>query len=861
MEGDAKYPMQRRAWTVKRRRAAQCGHGTAVLVLASALGYLGQKPVHGKVFRFAPIVKGTPVPKSRVLDDAGAVLDIPRAETFSERWRPILDETTEDGSHNEDDAVREHRYGIHALYTVSEIVMSALNVDRTVEPTPVSLLVHRPRLEKAKAELWSICECLPRGTAGLKESDARVSSHTILDIDHHAWRAALLVAGTAQDLLNCTISLQQAIPPSWILSRFRKQMFENDTNLLFPHDRNNVRDAGDIHLRPVDYAAPCDAVAPVALRIYALDRCIGANYEAGHCVGQPKKNSAANRAVDVFFAGYASLPKYEHRPLRIAGGVAWSHSCVLSPVCSRGNGHRGKCNAALLSSSLKFPRTLQESQARQQRMEREHREAAAAAERARKVQEQRLAARSIKKEQVKKEALERADLKQRQIQEHIRILQAAQAAAAAKAQQVGAASSSMKHFVGKAGAMPVAAKYPKALTAINGAGGVPMVRTAGIMGHKSALGNGGTISRPPLQTAKKQIISSSQGATTGAPMPSSVPASYRPHPPPSGAEPGVSSGAAVKATGAQMQMQMQRVAPLKPGMKNMTPVGSKPTNPTNSTLLYKNMAHRALPSGVGGAGGSGLAVPNPLKSRVAPPKISSTTSDLPLTPNPLLKHKIPSVPVPATDSPHLRNSPLKNPLHDNITPLGQRNLVGAPSSSVPKHPLHHYPTPNPLAQRSTTSASISQKRELASFPAHAQLKPQNTSSLRLYTKNIVPLQYSSPPNPLQTSLPAIQKKSASEALGTSAQQNPPLVLSKNVSSTSSNAFETHHLITSSALMQTSVVSGAASTLIRTPQTLNTAVTIPEYELQNENTSLPTVPILKQNDSLVLPDEDESIARI
>jgi len=57
MEGDAKYPMQRRAWTVKRRRAAQCGHGTAVLVLASALGYLGQKPVHGKVFCFALIVK------------------------------------------------------------------------------------------------------------------------------------------------------------------------------------------------------------------------------------------------------------------------------------------------------------------------------------------------------------------------------------------------------------------------------------------------------------------------------------------------------------------------------------------------------------------------------------------------------------------------------------------------------------------------------------------------------------------------------------------------------------------------------------------------------------------------------------
>jgi len=68
---------------------------------------------------------------------------------------------------------------------------------------------------------------------------------------------------------------------------------------------------------------------------------------------------------------------------------------------------------------------LHESKERKINMEREEAEAKAAAEKTRLMQEQRVAARMLKKEQARKEALERAEQKQRQVHAHLRALQAA----------------------------------------------------------------------------------------------------------------------------------------------------------------------------------------------------------------------------------------------------------------------------------------------------------------------------------------------------------------------------------------------------------------------------------------------------
>lgn len=316
--------------TQERIKAHKGGYCTKQLIIASALGYLGNGSLHGFRFEFAKFVinlspnshGNIPINANRLAIVDGLDMGPVPAVTFSSDANA---NTRSEHTELIPPAPKDNK-SIYAMYTVNNVVLSNEDLDRHIEPMPMlSLALGNYRFEKLKAELWNICECMPRRPIYARDQFAM----HVLNLDHGAWRASLLIASNPCDLLRCVLSLVRAIPGHWLAKSFRHDGEECLRDLL------------------ASYAAAASgtdsysiAVAPIASIIYALDRAVGVN---SHTFG-PWQSSRCAPGVDVT-AGYCSLPRHCHTPLQVAGGPPiMPRTCFNNMFCTREPHHRGTCN-------------------------------------------------------------------------------------------------------------------------------------------------------------------------------------------------------------------------------------------------------------------------------------------------------------------------------------------------------------------------------------------------------------------------------------------------------------------------------------------------------------------------------------
>ena len=324
----------------ERIKSSKVGYCTKHLLNASALGYLGNGSLHGFRFEFAKfVVQQSKSDDVDIPSDGGrfAIVDdldmdpVP-VLTFS------FDTAADEGANNSHVQVippPKNNRSMYAMYTVNNVVSSNEDLDRHIEPIPIlSLALRNYRFERLKAELWNICECMPRRPIYARDQFAM----HVLNLDHDAWKASLLIASTPCDLLRCMLSLVRAIPGHWLAKSFR-------------HDGENcIRDLISSYTVAARDTNICNvAVAPIASIVYALDRAVGVN---SHIYG-PWQGSRCAPGVDVS-VGYFSLPRHCHTPLRVAGGPpSMPRTCFNNILCTREPHHRGTCNNRALEVAEK----------------------------------------------------------------------------------------------------------------------------------------------------------------------------------------------------------------------------------------------------------------------------------------------------------------------------------------------------------------------------------------------------------------------------------------------------------------------------------------------------------------------------
>ena len=328
------------------------GYALNELIIASALGYLGSRTLYGFTFEFASFVAGSNMtcatfPTHTIKE---VPLNIPSKSYFDSITSnnealynshlkciaPLGDES-EKGTGTTLNLITPSR----TLTTANKSLSVQTDKSLSQESVYVSLRVNNHRFEKIKAELWNICECLPRNSSGsgfyiihpLKEGTQHDNS-----LHHEAWAAALRTASTPLDLLYSLNSLVHALPAYWYARNFRL----DEVNSLIKHYEENK---GPL----------CESIAPVAVLIYRLDKSIGLHSRIYGSWGNSKNCLGAD-----FGRGYKSLPKISHSPIRIAGGplVAFQQ-CSSNILCTKECKHSGPCNnkAIQQAEAYSFPRS------------------------------------------------------------------------------------------------------------------------------------------------------------------------------------------------------------------------------------------------------------------------------------------------------------------------------------------------------------------------------------------------------------------------------------------------------------------------------------------------------------------------
>ena len=335
------------------------GYSLDTLIIASALGYLGSRVIHGFRFEFASYVNGkhTTCITLPTFNRRTVLLKVPPMSYFEPliASNEAIYKSQEKLFQSFKTEAKRSKSVIEApepLLTSSEGDVSCKLKNHTehmlnYQPVVVSVRIKDFRFEKVKAELWNICECLPRNSSssGFYFIHARVRCTESRGMEnqhdntlyHGAWAASLKTATTPLDLLYCLNSLVSALPPYWYARSFRLD------------ELSSLIDFYEQHNGPV-----CESVAPVAVMIYRLDKSIGLNSEFYGPWGNSKKLLGADLGQ-----GYSSLPKKSHSPVRLAGGsVLRTRQCTSSILCSKKARHSGPCNdnAIQEAENYLFPR-------------------------------------------------------------------------------------------------------------------------------------------------------------------------------------------------------------------------------------------------------------------------------------------------------------------------------------------------------------------------------------------------------------------------------------------------------------------------------------------------------------------------
>ena len=217
--------------------------------------------------------------------------------------------------------------------------------NKMLKYTFISTRMNIHRLDRAKAELWNICECLPQNnSAGYYYANKTFgkTSETIHDVqlEKSAWTAALKTASTPLSVLYCLEAFVQSLPVYWYASSFRLDRLNAVIRCYESYGNSTAS----------------ESVAPVAALIYSLDRAIGKNPKIYGAWGKAKKVLGAHA-----YAGYESLGSRavhcDGTPIQFAGGFAFSPPCSASIMCTKGIHHSGPCNCLALqkAETYQFP--------------------------------------------------------------------------------------------------------------------------------------------------------------------------------------------------------------------------------------------------------------------------------------------------------------------------------------------------------------------------------------------------------------------------------------------------------------------------------------------------------------------------